>query len=68
MNSQNAVQAIRPSRQVKKVELFDGGIRITLSDGVGIRITYDDARITLLDEEFFTSQQQYHDVELQEVA
>lgn len=64
----NPVQTIRPSRRVSKVELFDGGIRVTLNDGVGIRITYDDGKIMLLDEEFFVSRQQFHDVELRDVA
>lgn len=64
----NPVQAIRPSRRFSKVELFDGGIRVLLTDGVEIRITYDDGRITLVDDQYFNSHEQFHDVALQDVA
>ncbi len=64
----NPVQEIRASRRFSKLELFDGGLRVLLTDGVEIRITYDDGRITLVDDQYFTSRDQFHDAALKDVA
>ena len=61
----NPVLAIRPSRRFSKMELFDGGLRVMLTDGVEIRITYEDGRITLVDDQYFSSRDQFHDADMQ---
>jgi hypothetical protein len=56
------------ARRVSRVELLDGGIRIVLSDGLGVQITYDGGSITLTEEEVFHSQNGFRKLELSDVA
>lgn len=59
---------IRPSRRVQKIELFDGGVEVTLNDGVGIRITYDGGKITFTEDSIFNSDRGFREIDLPEVA
>ncbi len=64
----NEATAIRSSRRVQRIELFDGGIAVTLTDGTGIRITYDGAKISFIEDGAFNKNQGFREIDIREVA